>query len=317
MNKNREETVTHIDSEPSRQQSSAPLHHQSQVDNEQVVHLRREDFRNFLITSKDLSSQQHRISSVDDLEGETVITGGEGENLEQESQGQQNNTAISDEENKFNTFGRKNKLVQRHIEDVDSPVLRGHKSLPRPMSTPNFGYGVEQYFQTGSTDSPVNEKNLAMGKRPISQTYSIPQKQHPNTSSKKNIITNPNAMKGSPSFASALGAVGKKSKQAMPLTTKGYFANGHFYDPNPMPMDVVDGEVYAPGSNYSDHSNIMSTFLGDLPRSRTPSSSNHSEDGLVLFSIFLFLFSSELFVFKKLSILRIFPAQYFICTYQK
>ncbi|RUS79809.1 hypothetical protein EGW08_012408, partial [Elysia chlorotica] len=202
---------------------------------------------------------------------------------------QWNNTgANSDEENKFNTFGRRNKLVQRHFEDsvgTGTPVLRGHNpaSLPRPVSTPNFGRGLEQYFQAGSSaDSPVDQKtNFAAGKRPISQTYSIPHKQHPSQPSKKNIITNPKAVKGSPSFSTAasLGAVGKKSKQAVPLTNKGYFANGHFYDPNPMPVDVVDGEVYAPGSNYSDHSNIMSTFLGELPRSRTPSSSNNSEDG--------------------------------------
>lgn len=85
-------------------------------------------------------------------------------------------------------------------------------------------------------------------------------------SGKKNIITNPNAHKK----ASTLGS--RHTKYAVPSV--GYFANGRYYDPNPMPCP--DSEVYAPGSTYSDHSNAMSTFLGDLPRSGSASSSDHS-----------------------------------------
>ncbi|CAG5115974.1 unnamed protein product, partial [Candidula unifasciata] len=87
-------------------------------------------------------------------------------------------------------------------------------------------------------------------------------------SAKKNIITNPNLVKKSNSQSS------KHSKYATP--NYGYFANGHYYDPNPMPH--LEAEVYAPGSSYSGHSNAMSTFLGDLPRSRSASSSDQSED---------------------------------------
>ena len=277
-----------------QQQTPPVVYHQPPVDTNEVVKLRREEFRNFLITSKDSPTAQQRISSVDDLEGETVITGGgDGDETEQASQTPQKKTAGS-EEDKFNTFGRKNKLLRSYTEYADTPVHSDHKtrSLPRrPVSTPNFGPGVEQYFHTGSTDSPVPENpNTAHNKQPVSQTYSVPHKQHPRQTSKKNIITNPNAIQGSSSFASVLGLGGKKSKQATPAPTTGYFANGHFYDPNPMPVEAVDGEVYAPGSNYSDHSNVMSTFLGDLPRSRSPSSSNRSEDGLV-FLVFFFLLS--------------------------
>lgn len=88
-------------------------------------------------------------------------------------------------------------------------------------------------------------------------------------STKKNIITNPNVVKKSNSQSS------RHSKYATP--NFGYFANGHYYDPNPMPNS--EAEVYAPGSSYSDQSNAMSTFLGDLPRSRSASSSGQSEDG--------------------------------------
>ncbi|GFR65664.1 hypothetical protein ElyMa_001952300 [Elysia marginata] len=294
----REETLTPVNLEASYQEPAPSVanHHQPHVDTEPVVRLRREEFRNLLITNnKDLPSQQHqpqqRISSVDDLEGETVITGGEGESLDRESLDRQNNKLGScneneeaeEEEAKFNTFGRKNKLDRSHVEKADRPVLRSHKSrsLPRPLSTPNFGLSLEQYFHSDRSQSPADEKPA---KRPMSHTYSIPHKHPRQQALKKNIITNPNAVKGSnSSFAAVLGAaVGKKSKQltAAPANTRGYFANGHFYDPNPMPVvDSVDGEVYAPGSNYSDHSNIMSTFLGDAPRSRSPSSSNQSEEG--------------------------------------
>ncbi|GFO38143.1 hypothetical protein PoB_006464800 [Plakobranchus ocellatus] len=274
----REETVTSFDHpEPAQlqtPQSDNDQHNSSQ----EVVRLRREEFRNFLITNRDSPSAQPQVSRVDDLEGETVITGGDGEDLDHGSQGLNDEV---EEENKFNTFGRSNKL--NHIEDTDTPVLRNHKTnprtLPRPLSTPNFGLGTEQYYSGGDQGSPIVQNfHPVFSKRPVSQTYSIPQKQHhcqPLSTSKKNIITNPNAIK-STSFSSLSGKGGKKSQEPV-LPATGYFANGRFYDPNPMPGDVVDGEVYAPGSNYSDRSNVMSTFLGDLPRSRSASSSNHSE----------------------------------------
>ncbi|XP_012945472.1 uncharacterized protein LOC101847162 [Aplysia californica] len=88
---------------------------------------------------------------------------------------------------------------------------------------------------------------------------------------KKNIITNPNAIKKSSSLTA------KHGKASTSAPTMGYFANGHYYDPNPMP--VQDGELYAPGSSYSDRSNVMSTFLGDLPNSRSPSASSCEDDG--------------------------------------
>ncbi|KAL8593221.1 hypothetical protein ACOMHN_009876 [Nucella lapillus] len=56
----------------------------------------------------------------------------------------------------------------------------------------------------------------------------------------------------------------------------GYFANGRYYDPNPMPQT----EVYAPASSYSDRSTApLSTFMPDRPRSRSLSSSGPSSEG--------------------------------------
>ena len=56
----------------------------------------------------------------------------------------------------------------------------------------------------------------------------------------------------------------------------GYFANGRYYDPNPMPQT----EVYAPVSSYSDRSTApLSTFIPDRPRSRSLSSSERSSEG--------------------------------------
>lgn len=59
----------------------------------------------------------------------------------------------------------------------------------------------------------------------------------------------------------------------------GYFANGRYYDPNPMP----ETEVYAPASSYSDRSTApLSTFMPDRPRSRSLSSSGPSSEGEVV-----------------------------------
>lgn len=56
----------------------------------------------------------------------------------------------------------------------------------------------------------------------------------------------------------------------------GYFANGRYYDPNPMPQT----EIYAPASSYSDRSTApLSTFVPDRPRSRSLSSSEGSSEG--------------------------------------
>nr|KAG5710392.1 hypothetical protein BaRGS_022210 [Batillaria attramentaria] len=83
-------------------------------------------------------------------------------------------------------------------------------------------------------------------------------------------------------------AVSNKGGYARPITQQGgeviktrrkdggYFANGRYYDPNPMPQT----EVYAPASSYSDRSTApLSTFIPDRPRSRSLSSSEPSSDG--------------------------------------
>ncbi|KAK7113582.1 uncharacterized protein [Littorina saxatilis] len=67
------------------------------------------------------------------------------------------------------------------------------------------------------------------------------------------------------------------SKSSKPKNKSiGYFANGRYYDPNPMP----EPEVYAPASSYSDRSTAhLSTFIPDRPRSRSLSSSEASSEG--------------------------------------
>lgn len=60
--------------------------------------------------------------------------------------------------------------------------------------------------------------------------------------------------------------------------TVGYFANGRYYDPNPMPQC----DVYAPASSYSDRStNRLSTFVPNHPRSHSLSTSESSSEGWV------------------------------------
>ena len=87
---------------------------------------------------------------------------------------------------------------------------------------------------------------------------------------KKNIITNPKALKKSHSMAS------KPLKTVASAPNIGYLANGGYIDPNPMPERQP--EIYAPGSSYSDRSNVMSTFLGDLPLSQPGSSAGSFRD---------------------------------------
>ena len=73
-------------------------------------------------------------------------------------------------------------------------------------------------------------------------------------------------------------AVNRQSSGASKRRNKavGYFANGRYYDPNPMPHT----EVYAPASSYSDRSTApLSTFVPDRPRSRSLSSSEASSEG--------------------------------------
>lgn len=88
-----------------------------------------------------------------------------------------------------------------------------------------------------------------------------------------------------PSVPAAINSKGGYSRPSVPPTNsmnrtrrkdKGYFANGRYYDPNPMPQP----EVYAPASSYSDRSTApLSTFIPDRPRSRSLSTSECSSDG--------------------------------------
>ncbi|CAL1528969.1 unnamed protein product [Lymnaea stagnalis] len=138
------------------------------------------------------------------------------------------------------------------------PIL-GKKNSAGNINKPVRNLGSNFISQTNTFSQPAGAQKVSVFKPSLGGTSQ--------PSAKKNIITNPNTVNKS----ATLG--GKNSKYAVPNI--GYFANGHYYDPNPMPDP--DTEVYAPGSSYSDRSNVMSTFLGDIPRSI--SSSDQSEDG--------------------------------------
>ncbi|XP_059167794.1 uncharacterized protein LOC131949820 [Physella acuta] len=141
---------------------------------------------------------------------------------------------------------------------ISNPTLK-HVHSPQ-ISNPTLE-NVNRFREAESTYPVKTSKKPPIPPKPSSLQQDNSVVSYP--SIKKNIITNPNAIKKSNSL----------SKYAVPNI--GYFANGHYYDPNPMPR--TDSEVYAPGSNYSDRSIVMSTFLGDQPPSE--SCSDQSEDG--------------------------------------
>ncbi len=86
--------------------------------------------------------------------------------------------------------------------------------------------------------------------------------------------TNPSTFNSNKNVLPKSGSIKKvnnvKSRSRV-VTNAGYFANGRYYDPSPQPI------VYAPASSYSDRSaGPLSTFTGDFQRSRSFSTSDHS-----------------------------------------
>ena len=137
--------------------------------------------------------------------------------------------------------------LQNSVVDIDGTEVQLRKKVQKP---PVSKKPTNVKPQKSDQENPNGGIDSAAGKLRKNSSH---------------IITNPKAMKKSSSSVSS-----KPLKSPTSAPNIGYFANGHYYDPNPMPV-TSDPEVYAPGSNYSDRSNVMSTFLGDLPISRTAS----------------------------------------------
>lgn len=167
------------------------------------------------------------------------------------------------------------------VERTQAPTVQRRLSKQKPppeiFNTSSESYGDIDFsgpnFSQKTSAKSHNHDNLQQQQQKQTPANSSSGETGKFPSMKKNIITNPNAIKKVNTSNGGYTPV-KPSSSVSPNI--GYFANGHYYDPNPIREPEAD--VYAPGSTLSDRSNVMSTFLGDGPLSRTPSSSDRSDD---------------------------------------
>ncbi|XP_013063404.2 uncharacterized protein LOC106052551 [Biomphalaria glabrata] len=153
---------------------------------------------------------------------------------------------------------------------INAPVASTLGNQPDIIS----GYNTLPNLGKRNASNKTNRHSFSKDKVEANGSiYSNPQKLNmfnpvqPPATQKKNIITN-----------AKTASLGRKAGANYSVPSIGYFANGHYYDPNPMP--IVEPEIYAPGSTYSDRSNVMSTFLGDLPHSISSSDESDFGDNL-------------------------------------
>ncbi|XP_046576175.1 uncharacterized protein LOC124284155 [Haliotis rubra] len=139
-------------------------------------------------------------------------------------------------------------LEHRNSPVYATPVGKGQPGHPLGSSNTSGYYS--------SVPVPLPEMNN-MGYATINRTPTNPTLY----SSNKNVLSKPGSVQ----------KVNNVKSRSRVVTNAGYFANGRYYDPSPQPV------VYAPASSYSDRSaGPLSTFTGDLHRSRSFSGSDNS-----------------------------------------